>query len=234
LFAIIRAVYCSPKVESAEEIFKIDSLLCTAEKKNDLETGNVEVAILCESAKGLENIYRIISAKPEYHQMSLVGFGAADFTLDWGISLTKEGKELEYARSRLPVACLAAGIMPPLDSPWMIDIEDTDGLIAEVGRAKSYGFQKKLVIHPNQIEPCHDVFTPTEDEITEAARIVEAFMEAELDGKAALQLDGRFIDYAVLEKSEKNIRPIPVASSPPRLLSFLNSNIPSSRSWRSL
>lgn len=208
--ADLEAVVCDqlngilfPKVESSEEIFEIDRLLCEAEKRNGLKPGSLEVAILCESAKGLENIYQIVSAKPEYHHISIVAFGAADFTLDLGIRLTREGKELEYARSRLPVACRAAGIMPPLDSPWMIDLKDIDGLIADAQRAKTYGFQGKLVIHPNQIEPCHDVFTPTEEEIREAATIIQAFKEAELEGKAALQLEGRFIDYAFLEKAKR-------------------------------
>lgn len=192
-----------PKVESPEDIFEIDRILFDAEKRSGLETGIIEVMTLCESAKGLEEIYPIVSAKPKHHQVSTVAFGAADYTLDLGIALTREGKELEYARSRIPIACRAAGIMPPIDTPWMVDLKDIDGLVADAKKAKAYGFQGKLVIHPNQIQPCHDVFTPTVEEIAKAKKIIDAFEEAERQGRAAIQLEGKFIDYAVVEKAKR-------------------------------
>ncbi|MCJ7596962.1 MAG: CoA ester lyase [Desulfobacterales bacterium] len=192
-----------PKVESQEDIFEIDRILFDAEKRSGLEKGIIEIMTLCESAKGLEEIYPIVSAKPKHHQFSTVAFGSADYTLDLGIALTREGKELEYARARIPIACRAAGIMPPIDTPWMVDLKDIDGLVADAKKAKAYGFQGKLVIHPNQIQPCHDVFTPTEEEIAKAKKIIDAFEEAERQGRAAIQLEGKFIDYAVVEKAKR-------------------------------
>jgi citrate lyase subunit beta/citryl-CoA lyase len=204
----IEAVVCRnlvgivlPKVESPEDIFELDRLLTEMETRTGLEVGALEVLSSCESAKGLEEIYHIVSAKPEHHPISVVGFGAADYTLDLGISLTREGKELEYPRYRIPVACRAAGIMPPLDTPWMVDLKDIDGLIADAQKAKAYGFQGKIVIHPNQIQPCHDVFTPSDEEIAYAKKVIEAFEEAEREGKASIQLEGKFIDYAIVKKS---------------------------------
>lgn len=192
-----------PKVESPEEVFEIDRLLTELEKRNGLEAGVLEVISICETAKGLEEIYPILLAKTEYNRIAVVAFGAADYTLDLGISLTREGKELEYPRVRIPIACRAAGIMPPLDTPWMVDLKDMEGLIADASKAKAYGFQGKIVIHPNQIEPCHRVFTPTEEEIAFAKKVIEAFEEAEREGKAAIQLEGKFIDYPVVEKSRR-------------------------------
>ena len=206
----LEAVVCNgltgilfPKVESPEDIFEIDRLLCDAETRSGLEKGCLEVMTLCESARGVEEIYRIASARPRHHHVSSVAFGAADYTLDLGIALTREGKELEYARSRIPIACRAAGIMPPIDTPWMVDLKDIDGLVADAKKAKAFGFQGKLVIHPNQIQPCHEVFTPTVEEITKAKKIIEAFEEAEREGRAAIQLQGKFIDYAVVEKAKR-------------------------------
>ena len=68
---------------------------------------------------------------------------------------------------------------------------------------KALGFQGKLVIHPNQIQPCHEVFTPTEEEIAQAREIIEAFEQAEREGKAAIQLHGKFIDYPVVKKARR-------------------------------
>lgn len=192
-----------PKVESPENIFLIDRLLTDLEKDVGLNVGSLELMTICESAKGLEELYGIVSARPEHHPVSIVSFGAADYTLDLGISLTREGKELEYPRSRIPVVCRAAGIAPPLDTPWMVDLKDINGLIADAKKAKAYGFMGKIVIHPNQIQPCHEIFTPSEEEIKYARKVIEAFEEAEKMGEAAIQLEGKFIDYPVVEKSRR-------------------------------
>ncbi len=192
-----------PKVESPDDIFEIDRLLSNLETEAGLKIGSLEVIPLCETAKGLEEAYHIASARPQHHRILTIAFGAADYTLDLGISLTRGGKELEYPRSRLPVACRAGKIMPPLDTPWMVDLKDMDGLIADIKKAKAFGFMGKIVIHPNQIQPCHDIFTPTEEEINYAKKVIEAFEEAERAGKAAIQLDGKFIDYPVVEKSKR-------------------------------
>jgi citrate lyase subunit beta/citryl-CoA lyase len=192
-----------PKVESPDDIFEIDKLLTELEAAAGLEREVLEVMPICETAKGLEEAYRIASARPQHHRILTFAFGAADYTLDLGISLTREGKELEYPRSRLPVACRAARILPPLDTPWMVDLKDMDGLIADIRKAKAFGFMGKIVIHPNQIQPCHDIFTPTEEEIGYAKKVIEAFEEAERAGKAAIQIEGKFIDYPVVEKSRR-------------------------------
>lgn len=192
-----------PKVESAEDIFEIDRLLSDLEAKAGLKVGILEVMPICETAKGLEEAYHIASARPEHHRILTIPFGAADYTRDLGINLTREGKELDYPRSRLPVVSRAGRIMPPLDTPWMVDLKDIDGLVADAQKAKAYGFMGKIVIHPNQIQPCHDVFTPSKEEINYARMVIEAFEEAERTGKAAIQLEGQFIDYAVVEKSRR-------------------------------
>jgi len=192
-----------PKVEVPENIFKIDRFLTEIEIRNGLIVGGLEIISICETAKGLEEIYPTLCARPENHCVSIVAFGAADYTLDLGIKLSREGRELDYARMRLPIVSRAAGIIPPLDSPWMFNLKDIDGLIADAKKAKAYGYQGKIVIHPNQIEPCNEIFTPSDEEINQAKRIVEAFKVAECEGKAAVQLDGKFIDYPVVEKSKR-------------------------------
>ena len=194
-----------PKVESPDDLIAFGRLLTDLEKDSGLIEGSLEVLSICETAKGLEEIYSIASVKTEPQRDMIIAFGAADYTLDLGISLTREGRELDYPRTRLPIASKAAGIGPPLDTPWMVDLKDIDGLVADAQRAKAYGFQGKVVIHPSQIQPCHDVFTPTQAEIDYARKIVEAFEAAERDGKAAIQLDGKFIDYPVVERARRTI-----------------------------
>ena len=195
-----------PKVEQVDHIHEINNLLLHTEKEKGLERGSVSIIPLIESAKAVQNIFQIVSEKTDPPRLFTVAFGAADYTLDMGIEITKEGTELLYPRSLMSIACRAADVEPPLDTPFMIDLKDMEALKADARMAKQLGFQGKLCIHPNQIDPCHAIFTPTKEEILYAERIVKAFEEAEAQGIAAIQLDGKFIDYAVVERSRKILK----------------------------
>ena len=191
-----------PKVERADDITKINTFLIEVEKNRSLLEGSIRVFPLIESAAGVQHIYDIVSTKTKPERIYTVMFGAADYTLDMGIEMTMGGNELFYARSRIAIACRAAGIAPPVDTPFMIDLKNTEALISDARRAKELGFQGKLVIHPNQVEPCNRIFSPLPEEIKKAEKIVKAFEEAEAAGMAAIQLEGKFIDYPVAKRSK--------------------------------
>ncbi len=196
----------APKVESASEIRAVYERLVVAEEKQGIAPGQILLMPLIESAMGVERVAEIVAEKTVRDRLFTVFFGALDYTLDLGIEMTREGVELLYPRSRIAIACRAGGIEPPIDSPFMIDLRDMEALRADAVRAKALGFQGKQCIHPNQIEPCHDVFSPSQEEIQQAQRIVATFEEAEAKGTAALQLDGKFIDYPAVERARRIIR----------------------------
>lgn len=192
-----------PKVESAADVREINENLLKVEKEKGIVEGSVPIIPLIESAGAVQNVFRIAAEKTEPSRIYCVAFGSADYTLDMGIEITREGAELSYPRSRIAVASRAARIEPPLDTPFMMDLKDMEALKVDAGRAKQLGFQGKLCIHPNQIEPCHAIFSPTKEEILYAERVVQVFEEAEKEGSAAIQLDGKFIDYAVVERARR-------------------------------
>jgi citrate lyase subunit beta/citryl-CoA lyase len=192
-----------PKTEDSHQVAKIHRLLVDFEEQQGLQAGITAVILLTESALGVQNIFQISSAATELSREFLIALGAADYALDMGIEITKDGRELIYPRSRMAVACRAAGIAPPLDTPFMIDLKDIDALKNDAARAKQLGFQGKLCIHPNQIEPVHVIFTPTAEEISFARRVVDAFEAEEAGGSAAIQVDGKFVDYPVVERSRR-------------------------------
>lgn len=192
-----------PKVEDKEHVREIHRLLLAVEKEKGMAPGAIAIIPLIESARAIENVFEIVSESTLPARLFTVAFGAADYTLDMGIEITREGTELFYPRSRIPIACRAADIAPPLDTPFMIDLKDREALKADARRAKQLGFQGKLCIHPNQIEPCHEIFSPTREEILYAERVIQAFDEAEARGIAAIHLDDKFVDYPVVEKARR-------------------------------
>jgi len=192
-----------PKVETPEDIDKAHELLADAEHKAGLKPGTISLIPLIESAAGVQNIYQILKSPSSSGRAIIVAFGAADYTLDLGIEMTLEGTELIYPRSRIAVACRAAGFPAPIDSPFMIDIRNIEALKADAMRARQLGFQGKLVIHPIQVGPCNEIFSPSKAELEMARNIVQAFESGLATGSGAIQLDGKFIDEPIVKRARQ-------------------------------
>jgi citrate lyase subunit beta/citryl-CoA lyase len=195
-----------PKVESGEHVREFHERLLGCERNCGIPPGSLGVVVLIESARGVQNVFQVMSERLEPARALVAAFGAADYSLDMGTKMSRDGAELHYPRSRIAVACRAAGREPPIDTPFMIDLKDLDALRADARRAKQLGFQGKLCIHPSQVGPCNEIFSPTSEEILYARRVVEAFEKSEAEGVGALQLDGKFIDYPVVEHSRRTLR----------------------------
>ncbi len=192
-----------PKVETAAQVLEINRELLKVEENIGLQPGSVSIMPLIESALAVENIFQIVSQRTDPERLFTVAFGAADFTLDMGFEITKSGEELFYPRARIAVACRAAGVEPPLDTPFMIDLKDLEALEADIKRACLLGFQGKLCIHPNQIDICNRLFSPSKKEIQYAQKVIQAFDEAEAGGSGVFQLEGKFVDRPVVERAKR-------------------------------
>ena len=110
------------------------------------------------------------------------------------------GEQWHYALSRIAVVCRAYGLRP-IDGPFG-DFTDPEGYIASARRAAVLGYEGKWAIHPSQIAPANDVFTPSPDVAQRTRRIIAAMEEAATQGKGAVSLDGRLIDAASIRMAE--------------------------------
>lgn len=187
-----------PKCEDANDIFKLDELIKDKEEKRGIEEGQISLIPLIETPKGVLKAYEIASAR---ERVIAIAFGAVDFTRELGTTISKEGKEIFYARSFIAIAGRAAGIQA-VDTVWT-DIIDVDGLIEDSKIARRLGFRGKLVIHPNQIEHINKIFSPGEEEIGYAKKIVEAFTEAQARGLGAISVDDRMVDIADYRRAKE-------------------------------
>ncbi len=189
------------KSESAEEIRQVDWLISKIEKERGLNAGCMEIIPFIESANAIVNAFSIASSCPRVSRMF---FGGVDYVLDIGTTFSKGGTEIFYARSQLVVASRAAGIEPPIDTVYP-DFKDIEGLVADAKAVRQMGFQGKLAIHPGQIEPLNEVFTPTPEEISWAEKIVAVFDEEEAKGQAVFQVDGKMIEYPIANRARRII-----------------------------
>ena len=190
-----------PKVESAAQLQSVDWLVRQLEVEGGLEPGGVDIIPIIETGRGLSSVEDIAGADTRVKRLS---FGAGDFSLDMGMRWTLEESELDYARSRIVLASRSARLEPPLDTVF-IHIGQVEALRRSAERVKTMGFQGKLCIHPEQIGPVNEVFTPTSEELEKARVYVQAFEEAEAAGLASIQVDGYFIDYPIVELARRTV-----------------------------
>src|SRR6202047_2497915 len=188
-----------PKVESAAGLTTVDWLLAQLEREHGLTSSPIDLIPIIETARGLSQIDAILATGT---RVKRIAFGAGDFTLDVNMAWSRNEAELAYARARIVTASRASGIEAPFDTVW-VDLADEEGLEASARTAFGFGFQGKMCIHPNQIAVVNRVFTPSEMEIAFAERVVHAFARAEAEGSAAIQLDGKFIDYPILYRAQR-------------------------------
>ena len=198
----LRAVMI-PKIESVSHVELIHQALLHHERNKRIPAGDTQVIYLIETAKSVQDIIAITRSPSEHERVVMVAFGAGDFCLDLGIWISADGLELHYARSRIVLACRAAELPPPLDAPLIQNIHDIARLKEEAARARQFGFQGKLCIHPTQVPVVNDIFSPTESEIREANEIMLAFREAEIQGLGAVASKGRLIDRPVVERAKR-------------------------------
>ena len=196
-----------PKVESAADLHAIDWMLWNLELERGIVPGSLDLMPILETAAGLSRVDRVFQArslKPYSGRWRVrrAAFGAADYAHELGITTSADERELDHARARLVLASASAGVEPPLDSPYF-DIRDAEGYRLSTQRSRRMGFQGRLCIHPDQVAGANAGFAPSADEVARARRIVEAFREAEAKGAAAVQVDGRMVDYPVVRQAER-------------------------------
>jgi citrate lyase beta subunit len=187
-----------PKIESAEQVRWVSERIETYELTSHLNVGSIRLLIGVETAKGILNLKEIAEADK---RLEAIIFGAEDYAASIGATRTKEGTEVLYARSAVVTAC-AANDLQAIDMVY-IDFRDLEGLRVEAEQGAGLGFSGKQIIHPNQVIPVQEAFTPSDEAIEYAKRVVESFKASEKEGKGAYALDGKMIDMPLLKNAQK-------------------------------
>ncbi len=187
-----------PKVGVPADVYMVDAMVTQIETAMGL-THRIGIEVLIETTLGMANVEAIATSSSRLEAMH---FGVADYaascrartTSIGGLNPDYPGDQWQAALSRMLVACRAYGLRP-IDGPYG-DFNDPDGFMFGARRAAALGYEGKWAIHPSQVDLANEVFSPLEEEVERAGRILAALAEAEAEGRGAAQLDGRMIDAA--------------------------------------
>lgn len=184
------------KVRTAGDVSAISQRIGALERRAGLEVGHIKLLPWIETAEAIVNCEAICRAS---ERIVGVAFGGEDFTNDLGIERLEDEQQVLYARSRIAIAARAAHVLA-LDTPYF-KLRDAEGLRANALRAKSIGFKGKFAIHPEQVGILNECFSPSEQEIAHARRVIAAYEEAERVGRGSTSLDGWVIDVPVVKRA---------------------------------
>ena len=207
-----------PKVGTAADVYAVDMLVTQVEAAMGRKK-RLGFEMIVETALGMANVDEIAGASPRNESLH---FGVADYAAStkmrvttiggpnaaYGVltdTLESGGRDFHwgdmwhYAIARMVVAARAKGLRP-IDGPFG-DVQDAEGFKAQAHRASVLGCEGKWAIHPSQVELANEINTPSEKDVQQARRILEAMEQARKEGKGAVTLEGKLIDIASIRQA---------------------------------
>ncbi|HHF4450384.1 citrate (pro-3S)-lyase subunit beta [Haemophilus influenzae] len=200
LNAVVRAgvdVVRMPKTESAQDVLDMDHAITEIEKACGREAGLTKMLAAIESPLGITQANQIAFASKRLIGIAL---GAEDYVRNLKTERSPEGIELLFARCSILQAARAAGIQA-FDTVYS-NANNEEGFLKEAALIKQLGFDGKSLINPRQIELLHNLFAPTQKDVEQAKRIIEAAAEAERQGAGVVSLNGKMIDAPIIDRAK--------------------------------
>ncbi|HCS69833.1 MAG TPA: CoA ester lyase [Rhodospirillaceae bacterium] len=208
-----------PKVGTASDVYAIDMMVTQIEDATKVSK-RIGFELIIETALGMQNLAEIAQASKRNESLH---FGVADYAAstkarttviggpnrDYAVLTDPDdagnrdvhwGDMWHYPIAKMVVVARANGLRP-IDGPFG-DFSDPDGYKAQAMRASTLGCEGKWAIHPSQIDLANELFSPSEKEVTQAQRIIDAMEQAQKEGKGAVSLDGRLIDIASIRQAK--------------------------------
>lgn len=186
-----------PKTESAQDVLDMDHAITEIEKACGRKAGSTKMLAAIESPLGITQANQIAFASKRLIGIAL---GAEDYVRNLKTERSPEGIELLFARCSILQAARAAGIQA-FDTVYS-NANNEEGFLKEAALIKQLGFDGKSLINPRQIELLHNLFAPTQKDVEQAKRIIEAAAEAERQGAGVVSLNGKMIDAPIIDRAK--------------------------------
>jgi len=184
-----------PKVESA-------GMVAAAEAKLQEAGAPAGLPIWCmmETPLGILNVQDIAASSP---QVACLVMGTSDLVKELRARHTSERLPVLTSLSLCILAARAHGLVA-LDGVHL-DLSDDEGFRTSCEQGRDLGFDGKTLIHPKTLAVANEVFAPSETEVVEARRIIEAFSAASAEGKGVVLLDGKLIENLHVEIAQRTV-----------------------------
>ena len=187
-----------PKAEDAERVKEVEVYLRRREEESGLKPGHTKIALLVETAKGILHLEELIAAST---RVESVLFGSEDFCSDLGVQNIPGGQSLWYALSKIVLCCKANRLHPIGLLGSVAEFRNLDRFRCSAEGAMRLGCEGGLCIHPKQVPILNQVFSPGQDDVAYAKKIIEAYAAGIKAGQGAVSLDGRMIDAPIYKRA---------------------------------
>ena len=203
------AAICSPELagiwlpmaEKAEEVWHVDALLAGIEAERGMKPGAVGLVLSFETARGVHHAFELASAAKRVTGVSAGTAEGGDLHAEMGGLWSDETGIVPHVRLNIAIAARAAGISCLVDGACTR--LDDQVVSTSAKAARDAGYSAKSAIHPGHISLIHAAFAPLPEEVAHAKAVIVAFAQAEAEGIAAIKVDGRMIDYAMVVNARR-------------------------------
>ena len=182
-----------PKVERAEQVKELESLMI-----QHGAPAKTVIQCMMETPLGILNAKEIAASS---RRIAVLVMGTSDLTKDLHARHTRERLPMLVSLGTCLLAARAFGISI-IDGVYL-DLNDADGFKASCVQGLELGFDGKTLIHPSQVEPCNEVFSPSKDELEHAKKIIAAHQQAEKEGKGVVLVDGKLVENLHVENAKR-------------------------------
>jgi citrate lyase subunit beta/citryl-CoA lyase len=190
-----------PKAQSAQEIRDLDVLIREQEYHRDGVTpGDTALIPMIETARAVLRCEEIARASSRVAGLAL---GGEDYCADLAVPRTKEGRELEHIRRTMVHVCVAYRLRA-LDGIYAV-LGDEEGLRADAAYARSIGMKGKYIVHPEQVAPVNEVFSPSAEEVEAARRLLAEFEAGVAAGHGTVRIAGQMVDIPIANRARELI-----------------------------
>ena len=187
-----------PKVDGPSHVRLLDELAGELEQRAGLSAGHTKFIVMIETPQAFFEMRAIAQASPRVVGMNI---GGEDFALECGMQA--DGEALLPAKQQMIVAARAAGVMPLGFIDSVADFSDRERFRAMARRSRRLGFDGASCIHPGQVKIVNEEYSPGEEEVAYARRVIDADREARKAGRGAFQIDGAMIDIPVVARAQR-------------------------------
>ena len=184
------------KVQSASHLRLLDELVSELELRRGLPIGHTRLIAMIESAAAFFRMPAIAASTARLVAMSI---GGEDLALESGMEPTEQ--TLLMPKQQMILAARSAGLMPLGFIASVSSFGDRDAFRAMVHRSRQFGFMGASCIHPGQVPIVNQEYSPSEEEVAYATRVVNENARAEAVGHGSFAIDGQMIDAPVVRRA---------------------------------